>query len=199
MWNEMPWREPLDREELALMKRIDRDLRAARKADPELDLPWPEWAALLEYLASEAAHVERVRERAAGRPATIGYRRYELELELTGGWTARLPGAFVGSWEDDGERFWATDGARSFEFTSVTAEDGQDSERLLAVAPERHAVIDRFIEGVRHGRAEATDVDGVHVVHGLVAQAPHVAILTCKGSPTDEPWALATWRSLRNG
>jgi hypothetical protein len=35
-------------------------------------------------------------------------------------------------------------------------------------------------------------------VHGLVAQAPHVAILTCKGKRSDEAWALATWRSLRN-
>jgi len=31
-----------------------------------------------------------------------------------------------------------------------------------------------------------------------VFQAPHVAILTCKGKPTDDAWALATWRSLRN-
>ncbi len=27
--------------------------------------------------------------------------------------------------------------------------------------------------------------------------APHVALLTCKGAHTDEPWAIATWKSLQ--
>ena len=67
---------------------------------------------------------------------------------------------------------------------------------LLDVAP-LHPVIERLSDGDRRGRAEAYDTDGVHVVHGLVASAPHVAILTCKGAERDQPWALATWRSLR--
>jgi hypothetical protein len=37
----------------------------------------------------------------------------------------------------------------------------------------------------------------VRVVVGLVIDAPHVAIVTCKVAPADEAWALATWRSLR--
>ncbi len=197
MWHEVPWREPLDENELALMKRVDADLRAARRADRELELPWPEWAVLLEYLAIEGERADAIRERAAGRAATIGYRRYDLEVDLSGGWSMHLPGSFVGSWEDDGERYWATDGQRSIEFQSVTADEGHDAAKLLAIAPERHQVIGRFADGDTHGRAEARDVDGVHVVHALVAHAPHVAILTCKGSPADEPWALAMWRSLR--
>ncbi|MGE5186843.1 MAG: hypothetical protein ACM31C_32540 [Acidobacteriota bacterium] len=199
MWHEVPWREPLDAEERSLMKRVDRDLRAAHRAAPELELPWPEWAELLDHLASEAEHVAEVRERAAGRAPSIGYRRYDLEVELSGGWSFRMPGSFVGAWEDSGERYWATDGDRSLEFTSLTAKEDLDSQKLLAVAPERHPVVDRFSDGARCGRAEAYEDDDVHVVHGLVAQAPHVAILTCKGDPGDEPWALATWRSLRNG
>ena len=79
----------------------------------------------------------------------------------------------------------------------MTADAGHDTAKLLAIAPERHRVIDRFVDGDTHGRAEARDLDGVHVVHALVAHAPHVAILVCKGTPADEPWALATWRSLR--
>jgi hypothetical protein len=197
MWHEVPWREPLDENELALMKRVDSDLRAARRADGELELPWPEWAALLEYLAIEGDRAGAIRERAAGRTATIGYRRYDLDVELSGGWSMRLPGSFVGSWEDEGERYWATDGQRSVEFQSVTADAGHDAAKLLAIAPERHRVVDRFVDGDTHGRAEARDLDGAHVVHALVAHAPHVAILTCKGRESDEPWALATWRSLR--
>jgi hypothetical protein len=198
MWSEVPWREPLDSDERALMKRVDADLRAAQRADREIELPWPEWAELLDCLGVESERAERVRERAGDRAPTIGYRRYDLELELSGGWSIHLPGSFVGSWEDEGERYWATDGERTIEFTSVTANDQQDSAHLLAVAPERHAVVDRFADGARQGRAEAYVSDDVHVVHGLVAQAPHVAILTCKGTAEDQPWALAAWRSLRN-
>jgi hypothetical protein len=58
-------------------------------------------------------------------------------------------------------------------------------------------VIERVTEGARCGRAEAYDDEDVHVVHGLMAAAPNVAIMTCKGSQADEAWALATWRSLR--
>ena len=65
------------------------------------------------------------------------------------------------------------------------------------LAPAQHPIIATLDEGRRRGRAEAYDEGEVHVVHGLVAAAPEVAILTCKGALTDEPWALATWRGLR--
>lgn len=199
MWLEMPCREPLDKAELALMTRIDADLRAARRGpDRELELPWPEWAQILEWLGIDDERAAEVRARAGGKPSTIGYRRYDLDVELSGGWTVRLPGAFVGSWEDDGERYWATDGPRSVEFTSLTADDEGDSDRLLAVAPERHPVIERLVEGDRRGRAEAHEVDDVRVVYGLMACAPHVGLVTCKGPAGDDAWALATWRSLRH-
>ena len=120
-----------------------------------------------------------------------------FDVELAGGWVVQLPGAFTGRYEDDGARFWSTDGDRTIEFQSLTAGDSTDSAALLAIAPERHAVIDRFDDGTRIGRAEAHTEDHVRVVHGLVVIAPEVAVLTCKGSLADEAWALATWRSLR--
>lgn len=190
MWLDVPWREPLDGNERELMKRVDADLREARKAN--LELPWPDWKQLLAHIGIED---EDVNERAGDSRATIGYRRHDLIVELSGGWQVSLPGAMVGHWEDDGARYWATDGERAVEFTSLTATDETDSARLLAVAPERYAVLDRLVDGERHGRAEAFDEGVVHVVIGLMACAPHVGILTCKGG--DEAWALATWRSLQ--
>jgi hypothetical protein len=199
MWHEVPWREPLDDAERAVMNRIDAELRAARRADPALVMPWPEWAELLDLLGRDDEHATEVHSHVGGRPPTIGYRRHDLDVELSGGWTVRLGGAFVGRWEGDGERYWATDGDRAIEFTSLTANDEGDSDRLLEVAPERHPVIARLSDGALRGRAEAYDDDDVHVVQGLVTCAPHVAILTCKGTAADEAWALATWRSLRQG
>lgn len=199
MWLDLPWRAPLDDEERARAERVDADLAAAHRADAGLALPWAEWAELLGHLDADGEHAEEVRARAKGlAPPEIGYRRHPMEIELSGGWTLELSGAFVGAWEGEGERWWGTDGDRVVEFTSLTAEDETDSDRLLAVAPEAGPVIARWSSDAQRGRAEARDDGDIHVVSGLMVRAPHVAILTCKGAAADEPWALATWRSLRN-
>ncbi|MEO8699772.1 MAG: hypothetical protein ABI867_07000 [Kofleriaceae bacterium] len=198
MWFDVPWREPLDADERTLMEQVDTDLTIARKANRELDLPYPEWSLLLDWIPSDEDHADRIRAKAGDREATIGYRRYPMDVEVSGGWIVELGGNFVGHWDDDGERWWATDGERVVELTSLTAPDETDSQRLLDVAPPINPVVERFAEANRRGRAEVYDEGSVHVVHGLMACAPHVAILTCKGEKSDEAWALATWRSLRN-
>ncbi|HEY5924308.1 MAG TPA: hypothetical protein VIV11_21675 [Kofleriaceae bacterium] len=189
---EVPWREPLDKAERELMASVDEDLRAARKADPALALPYPEWKELLMHLGIED---EEVSNHAGDREPTLGYRRFDLEVELSGGWHIVIPGSLVGHWEDDGAKYWATDGDRAIEFSSLTANDELDSEKLLAVAPERHPVLERLVDGARHGRAESHEEDGTPILIGLMCQAPHVGILTCKGGTQE--WALETWRSLR--
>ncbi len=196
MWLEVPWREPLDADERTLMQTVDDDLRAARKADAALALPWAAWKELLANLGIDD---EEVSKKAATSPAVppVGYRRFDLDVELSGGWTVTMPGVMVAHWEDDGARYWATDGDRLLDFTSLTADGEGDSDKLLAVAPEKHEVIARHTDGNSRGRAEAFEDDGVPVVIGLMACAPHVGILTCKGG--DRDWALATWRSLRQG
>jgi hypothetical protein len=192
MWHEVPWREPLDAAERDAMRQADADLREAHDAAPSLALPWADWAELQDLLGGID---EDVREKSLGGRATIGYRRGDLDVELSGGWSIRMPATFLGAWEDDDARYWATDGDRALDFTSLTANDEGDSDRLLAVAPEKHDVIARLSDGSRRGRAEVHHDGEVSVVHGLVCDAPHVALLTCKGG--DREWALATWRSLR--
>jgi len=196
MWQEVPWREPMDDAETTLMERIDSELAAAHKAGVT-DLPYEAWAELLGYLGRDDDAAAKVYKLAGSRENTIGYRRLDMDIALTGDWIVRVPGSFAGRWEDDHTRYLASDGDRAIEFTSLTADGETDSAKLLAVAPESRPVIDRFVDGNRHGRAETSEEDHVHIVHGLVADAPHVAILTLKGKPSDEAWALRTWRSLR--
>ena len=191
---EVPWREPLDGAERELMTEVDEYLRAARKADPALPLPYAEWKELLMHLGIED---EDVNEKVGERTSTLGYRRHDIEIELSGGWHVVVPGAFAGHWEDDGAKYWATDGERMIEFSSLTANDETDSAKLLAVAPEKYEVVGRFADGHRHGRAEAFEENDTPIVIGLVTEAPHVGILTCKGGTRD--WALATWRSVHQG
>ena len=196
MWHDIPWRVPLDDAERALMTRADADLRAALRANRDLDMPWPDWAALCDHLDLHTKVAEAVRDRAAGAPAAIGYRRHDLEVDLPGGWRMVHPGAFVGGWEDDDTRYVATDGKRSVSVTTLSAEGEADPNALLDVAPERFEIVARVADGDRRGRAEATMDHDVRVLHGLMAIAPHVAILTVRCAPTDEPWAIATWKSL---
>ncbi len=198
IWHEVPWREPLDAAERALLEEVAADLHAAHRAAPALELPWPEWAAVLDLLGDASAAAATVRARAAGAASTAGYRRYSHEVEVAGDWTITLPGDFVAHVEDDGERWWATDGNRLVELTTLTANETTDSASLLAVAPERHPVMERSAEGARLARFEAHTDGEIRIAHGLVAVAPHVAILTCKSREPDDGWALAVWRSLRH-
>jgi hypothetical protein len=115
MWLDVPWREPLDADERALLERVDADLTVARRADRALALPWPEWAELLDWLGADDEHAEKVRAKAGSSPPAIGYRRHLMDVEVAGGWTMVLGGAYVGRWDDDGERWWATDGDRVVE------------------------------------------------------------------------------------
>lgn len=196
MWQEIPWREPIDEPERALMERTEAELAAAHAAGIT-EMPYEAWAELLGYLGRDDAEAQKIYKLAGDREATLGYRRLDMEIALSGGWIVQVPGSFAGRWEDEGARYWASDGDRAIEFTSLTAEGETDSEKLLAVAPEVHPAVDRFTDGDRCGRAEISDEDHVHIVHGLVAQAPHVAILTLKGEKKHEAWALATWKTLR--
>jgi hypothetical protein len=197
MWLEVPWREPIDSDERDVMKQIDADLTAAHEADPALELPYAEWHELLRYLDMGPTRENAIAKLANGRTPVIGYRRYAIDVALSGGWSLHVPGSFVGSWDEDHTRYWSTDGDRSLEFTSLTADGEDDSARLLAVAPPVHPVVEERSEGTCRARVEIHEESGVKVVIGLVADAPHVAILTCKDAIGDAAWALDAWRSLR--
>jgi hypothetical protein len=196
MWHEVPWRAPLDPDERAVMERVDADLGAARKADRALALPYAEWAELVGHLG-DAERAAGLRERAAG-PAAIGYRRFDMQVDVGGGWSLTLPGVFAGRWESDGDHYWATDGDRVIEVVQFETTE-HDPDQLIDVAQPLHPIVERLADGPRRGRAEAHDDGSIAIVHGLIAVAPHVAILTCRGAARDRAWALATWRSLQHG
>lgn len=178
MWHEIPWREPLDPEEIAAMERVDRLLRVAH--DHQLDVPIAAWNELRGYLELEPIA-------GATDAAPIGYRRYDVISELDG-WKLRLPGSFLGGWKDD--VYVATDGERSLELATF-AVDGEQlggehaDDQLIEIAPPRFEVVAR-----KPGRRlEISE----HAVHGLVASAPHVAVLTCRGP---RAWGELVFRSL---
>src|SRR5262249_28080822 len=82
MWQEVRGGEPLDQAELETMRQVDDDLTAARASDGELALPYAEWAEIVEYLG-DRDRARALRDRATG-PSAIGYRRFDVDVELDG-------------------------------------------------------------------------------------------------------------------
>ncbi len=68
MWLDVAWREPLDADERSLMERVDEDLTAARKANPNLPFPFAEWSEILEWLGADDAHAHEIRDLVGSTP-----------------------------------------------------------------------------------------------------------------------------------
>ena len=189
MWTRSPWREPLDDRERDIMRTVDEDLRAARKAaGPRAP------AGRVGGVARAPRHEDEEVTENSGRPIRSAIAGHDLDVELIGGWHVRCRRRWSAAGSDDGASYWATDGDRVVEFTSMTANDETISERLLAVAPEQHPVIATRADGTLRGRAESFKDSGEHIVVALVADAPHVGLLTVKGA--DDDFALRVWRTL---
>jgi hypothetical protein len=112
MWTDLPWRPPVDAEEQRLFRRVDELLGQARGVDARL--PAAEWAELRRHLASEPVAGED-----AAVAGTIGYRRRDVWNALSGGWSLRAPGAFVGRFDED-QTWSAFDGIRTLWFSSFS-------------------------------------------------------------------------------
>ena len=132
MWIDVPWRAPVDDAERQLLDRVDALLERARAIEPRLAMPSREWAELRGHLGKERASGSE------SAPATaIGYRRRDVLNALTGGWSLRAPGAFVGRIDEDGT--WsAFDGRRTLWFSSfsVKGKDGRPKP-AVDVLPDR--------------------------------------------------------------
>ena len=137
MWNDVPWRAPIDDEEEELLQEVADTLEAAESEDPNLPYPWREWHELLELIGEQSEIAERVAERARNAPETamrIGYRRNLARVSLGGGWSIEVPGGFKTSWDEEGT-FLATDGAATVWGTAYRSKETLEPE--IAISKER--------------------------------------------------------------
>jgi hypothetical protein len=124
MWSDVRWRPPLDEEERAMLEEVVALLEAAYRTAPEgvapdRPYPWREWAELHELLGIDSLLATRTKLRAERAPEgpPIGYRRRDVRVRLSGGWSLLVPGAFAESWDERGT-WQGTDGTRAVWFTS---------------------------------------------------------------------------------
>ena len=206
MWKEVRWRPPLSDSEARAMEDSAVMLERAYTLDRAREYPWREWKELVEHGGFATPLRDKIMARAADVDPTtplIGYRRYDVRVDLTGGWSIRIPGAFAESWED--ERTWyAWDATRTVRFScvSITNEDGtpQTAEEILGAYVDIQETFDHEEEGVIGRAYLAHSLDEHWNLHGRTAVSGSLAVCTITiGSPDDKDWALETWRSLRYG
>jgi hypothetical protein len=142
MWQDVPWRPPVDDEERALLENVDA-LLARAHASGAKGVPWTEWAEILRYLDKTRAEVAAHAMAEAPR-ALIGYRRANVWNAMAGGWSLSAPGRFVGRFDEKGT--WsAFDGSRTLWFSSFSVDGPGDrvpsAKELIAKGKDEGAPV----------------------------------------------------------
>ena len=205
VWTHVRWRPPILESERAVLRAVATDLESAWREDPALAYPWLEWQEVLGYLGVGGTIADEVHRRveSARRAPALGYRRGEVRVSLTGGWTIRVPGSLAEGLDNDGT-WHGWDYRRHVVFRSIGA-SGADAampqpEALLdGTARENDASLELSGGPVR-GRATIAaraDGGGGGELTSLCAVPGRVAIVTIGFTDSeDRDWAIETWRSI---
>ena len=221
LWQDVRWRAPITEDEGELLMDIHLDLERAFHLDPHAAIPWREWREMLDYLNdyfgyAEFQHEEGLEDEIKTRAEQIdesvplvGYRRHPVQVMLTGGWSLVVPGEFAEEWEENGETWSAWLGDRTIHFTSwsVCGEDDETltPEQILDSRPwpddaeiiehEETPLLGRavFLPYEEDGQTR-WNLKGYSAIEGSFALCN-----ICMQSADDRDWALAIWKTLRNG
>lgn len=210
MWNELPWRAPLDDDEGVLLCDVLVDLEQAQAEAPHLAYPWREWHELLGWvdemndltgLAHEvddelAAHVGKEARATIG--PLIGYRRHPMRVSIGRHWSIEVPGSFLLTEEEDGT-WLAYDATRTARLTSFRHKSPDYVEPFEPPAdPALALVLDTPpLRGHLDVRAP-DDQTEEWVASGSISVPGFLAVLTFTWTKrSDRSWADATLATLR--
>jgi hypothetical protein len=203
MWTDVRWRSPADDDEIALLEKIDADLRRAHELDPSLPLPWAEWASISDFLGRDDTLANDVRERAAKLPVRVGYRRRPVRVVLTGGWSIRLPGEMTSSFDED-DTWCGFMPGRTIWMSSFTVGDPEAPTRSAAETlpdSERDGAgveLSPFPEGYACRTSLETTEDGDTQLTVEVARPHRLALFTfVLHEAADLDWARHVAASIR--
>lgn len=206
MWIDVRWRPAVQDVERTQMAQVVRWLEGAHALDPQLELPWREWAELQAFLGEESLLTTRtqLRAEAAPRAEPIGYRRQSVRVTLSGDWSIVVPGELAERWDERGT--WVGwDATRTLWFNSLELSGSPSAEATLeelektsGAAPELR--LDRGPLLLRASvRSDEEEGRPVTVIEALAALESHAAIATMVlADDADREWALDTWASLHH-
>jgi hypothetical protein len=212
MWTDLRWHPARTGEEIDANEDVHDDLARAFDADPTIDLPWREWAELIDILnAGEGAYwpgkdrTAAVRKRAAKVPPRtplVGYRRHPVRVDLAGPWSIEVPGGMAEEWEDGSWSAW--DGVRTVWVTAWNINTGQKKPTAVRTLAEMELpdgeVIHHKADGLV-GKAiwkpyeeNGEQLWNLKAFSAVPGKAALCNVYVPKAS--DRAWALATWKSL---
>jgi len=215
MWADVHWRAPGDDDEREMLEEIVALLEAAYRDDPERTYPWREWAEILALLGRDSILATRAQLRAETAPLTppIGYRRRDVRVTLSGGWSMVVPGSLAEAWDERGT--WSGfDRDRTIWFTSFSLKAERDAgaqksqvlpataEETLAGLPPLDGETTTYLSGgirgiAALGRGSESGVE-MQQLRAYAALPANAAVLTvCFGTDAERAWAYDVWRSLR--
>jgi hypothetical protein len=174
-------------------------LSRAVELEPNLELPWAEWAELLGWIQAEGALADEVRHRAQIEPRRprVGYRRRPIHHRLPGGWWITIPGNMHEGWEG-AAIFYAQEGSRSL---WVSVLNGREAAAPVALRRSGHALTHEGdgISGIAQvGRDDDDPTLQIFSGQMFSTQLATGAVITITFvDPADAAWADAVWRSLR--
>jgi hypothetical protein len=185
-WMDVPWVQAANEREAADCDLAILCFDRARELDPTIDLP--EWE-----IAELRRVIERTGDDAAPAETGIGFRRTEMVLPLTGGWTVVLPGYFHSEYETDGDCQVYYFGDRvlrgsSFSFNSIPPQ--KTLEKLSGGEPMRALTLSGdHLVGQYNAKWNAEEE--TFILSALVAKTDGVCIVTVSYlEEQDEAWAL---------
>ena len=199
MWTQVRWRRPQDEREQGVLERVDGLLDAAFSGEPNLSLPWAEWAEVQSLAGIETVLSDEVRRRASQSTSwpPVGYRRRAVEVRLRAGWWTRIPGSMAERWREPG--VWeAWEPGRRLVLRLDTAAEavpplplpaGERSEGLT----HRSALGD----GRAHVTASPTPAGVWRLIGHMQFRGSQVRVEADFEQARDRSWAEAAWRGLR--
>lgn len=192
LWTEVRWRPPEDAFEEHVFAEVDRLLTEAHTGEPNLDLPWAEWAEVqtLAGLRTELSEVVFHRCGTSTSWPPVGYRRRPVQVGLPEDWWVTVPGAFAERWEGDGTWVGWQKGRRLI--ARVHGEHSRPPTR-----PEMPDMV--FREPQREGVAWLhTPRSGERGLRfsGVMSDGRTAVGLEADYQPGDRGWVERAWRSL---
>jgi hypothetical protein len=204
MWTDVRWRRPANDSERRVLQDVVNSLNIANKLDPSLDYPWAEWAELLALLNESNGEMDWVRARAKG-PPTIGYRRRNVTVSLSGGWQMRLPGSFGDFLEDEEHNQYALDPPKEIWFTSYSFTAASPSQmfesmrqKILAERPEFLFEREDYVAKAKlQEKKRSTDEKYFLLSSSHVCPSQRAVCTIVFNQSEERDWALEVWRSIQ--
>lgn len=210
LWCDCPWHEPASLQEFTVYKTIDDCLELAYRHEPSLRFPWAGWRHVREILEDETMLTALAQRATTDDPEPeIGFRRKALRLQLTGGWSALIPGYFYDDTEDDGSVIVYWHGDRTVRGSSLKISNNNEAvpatelaATIVAKSGDAPDAIPCRNERLRGYATIAPGEEDDHtywMLSGEAADDGSVGILTVAFDKwEDKDWAIEVWHSLEH-